>query len=668
MTPPFRGCYSCNSTSINPNRSRMCISCPAGFVSDGTGTMCQRTPCLAGFFNSSRQDACLPCPPFTASEAGSSRCTPTPKFRGCLIGQGIITLSTSPLRYTCEDCPPNSFCSTGRCISNVPRSSLFFMASGCSPCPRGTIANGFGAVQCQIPRTNSSATLSATALRTQQQQPQRCPVGSGTRRAPGFSGCYRCSSLKYNNGSFDSCQKCPPNTLPDPTSSSCTKICLEGSGYGNKKSIQNDDFLPQPSACVPCNQGTYNPGTFWSCQNCPVHAYPSSDATECLKCKYPYISIQIKGEYYPCDSLSPAVNLQWTWTQLSGPFAFFLLLYVVTFFYVYLHTADESYENYETKTPARHWTLMNMFGLLYMTALPFADSMTDLGFIFTSDMLSIEVLFIVISFPILQLCLYIYHLYRIGAWPRLPIPIPKKIFFHDYGAFYKVIITLLVSIPWLIVNSPFLISWLIIGWFLYITKLIVAGKVERLWLRVWSGKDYKHIPFANQKLSNSKSAGKIVLESMPQFIVQTLNNELLGKWTILNKLSIAFSIIHTMAGLYRLFFFKYYRTKTFLDAPITVTWSFGIKVKFLHVDEGILKFEDMYKVDDEVDGVVSGGGDGADRGKGGDVVKGKDTEMTDKEAKSGNDEKTQQGDASVDIQKNVTEWTDSPLSQKRTNK
>jgi hypothetical protein len=185
---------------------------------------------------------------------------------------------------------------------------------------------------------------------------------------------------------------------------------------------------------------------------------------------------------------------------------------------------------------------------------------------------------------------------------------------------------------------------------------------------VWSGKDYKHIPFANQKLSNSKSAGKIVLESMPQFIVQTLNNELLGKWTILNKLSIAFSIIHTMAGLYRLFFFKYYRTKTFLDAPITVTWSFGIKVKFLHVDEGILKFEDMYKVDDEVDGVVSGGGDGADRGKGGDVVKGKDTEMTDKEAKSGNDEKTQQGDASVDIQKNVTEWTDSPLSQKRTNK
>jgi hypothetical protein len=64
---------------------------------------------------------------------------------------------------------------------------------------------------------------------------------------------------------------------------------------------------------------------------------------------------------------------------------------------------------------------------------------------------------------------------------------PSWVFFEKYDSVFNLIATCLMLIPFILLNSPWLFPWLLIGWFAYSTKLMAVKPVHDLWVNIWSG-------------------------------------------------------------------------------------------------------------------------------------------------------------------------------------
>lgn len=462
------------------------------------------------------------------------------------------------------------------------------MIIGCVQCGRTSAATGFGAVQCQ-PMSNDTNFI--------------CPPGSGTKKV--YSGCYRCSASKVSNGTSNICTKCPPNSVPNSESTGCRSFCPPGKGYFNGEYV-NDDLVNQASVCNLCPAGTYNPGSFWRCQTCGSSYFSTLGSTACQRCIYPFISDTIGGKYRSCDDDDAPLSMSATPLQLSALIIFTGLAYVSALSFLYLSNGTNNKDtgiNIYNKTPHTPWTWKNILGLVVITILPLLDAMTDGFFVFSSMMRNVYFFIFSGLFPLGQLLLFLRHIYVIGATPRLPIPIPRAlIFFENHNIFSKFVITTMISTPWLVINSLFLISWLFVGWVLYICKLMSVGKIEQVWLYIWTGRRYRNLPKLNQEFANWTVLGKILFESIPQLLIQTINNSLLSNWTIVNKVSAACSILSILNGLYRLLFSKLFGSGDLLGAPIIIRiFDFELLV----IEEQHCDISEIYQYEDSnKEGVV----------------------------------------------------------------
>lgn len=611
--PHFRGCYRCNYLSINNVGTQdTCTPCPASKVANDARTACISQPCIAGTFGT--PGSCRPCPKFTASPDSALSCTSiTEHFKGCLPGQMVVQVSTSPHRYVCEDCAPGTYCPNGRClvyggISTVNKKVTVASTTGCPVCPSGTESTGFGAVSCASPNTRYNGSWSMTTT----SRGFRCTQGSGMINQN--IGCYRCPTSRYNNGSLAVCLRCPTGSMADlstdPPNQRCIRTCPSGSGYGGRMYRKEDD---DASLCVLCKEGYYNDGSSWLCKQCSLTEYSIAGSSSCSPCSWPYKSAIIKGVYISCNlpvKSGRVVNLNLDWVGVYVISTVCAFLYILILGFIYFRSSDDvvsDWENHHT----RKWTIPNIIGIMVITALPFLDALTDVLFVTHADVISLEILITVCMLPLVQMILFLHHLSVINAVPRLPIPIPQFVLvFQTYDQFYKVALTALLSLPWLIINSPFLFLWLIFGFFLYVCKLMFVGKVERMWLQVWTGKDYRNLPFLNHRFANTIISGKLLLETIPQFVVQVINVQQLNEWNSksgINIISLAFSLLNTVSGAYRLLHAKLYGRGSFTSAPIEIRL---FSMELLYISDKLSPEDQVkvyYKTDDD-DGDVGNTG------------------------------------------------------------
>jgi len=126
----------------------------------------------------------------------------------------------------------------------------------------------------------------------------------------------------------------------------------------------------------------------------------------------------------------------------------------------------------------------------------------------------------------------------------------------------KVIYGFLVHLPFYILNLPTILPLFLAGHFLYCAKLIPLSNVSNMWLRLYTGT----IPcvtfsqcvvgessFAGRRDHDSKSSiivhllqesifEEIVAESLPQLIIQAINQTMNREWTTLGYISIIMSV------------------------------------------------------------------------------------------------------------------------------
>lgn len=129
-----------------------------------------------------------------------------------------------------------------------------------------------------------------------------------------------------------------------------------------------------------------------------------------------------------------------------------------------------------------------LVGLLAYILIPFVDNLTDVAFILSTPFFNVALFICFIVFLCLPGLFFFKTLLEMKAVPRFYIcPMPQRLLFEKYDSLYKSIVGFILLLPFLFLNSPVLLPWLIIGSLLYQSKAFAVRGVANLWIDIWTG-------------------------------------------------------------------------------------------------------------------------------------------------------------------------------------
>jgi hypothetical protein len=134
-----------------------------------------------------------------------------------------------------------------------------------------------------------------------------------------------------------------------------------------------------------------------------------------------------------------------------------------------------------------------------------------------------------------------------------------------------------------LLNPGFILVWFIVGCMLFQTKLFSIDAINSFWIQCWTGKPK---PVENEKIEGGRKPkeqieeeeraadekrkrelyvfslalfGEFLLETIPQTVIQAMSNTFWKRWTMLSYVSMGFSGIIVIDGLW---FFVYHRLRS----------------------------------------------------------------------------------------------------------
>jgi hypothetical protein len=150
-------------------------------------------------------------------------------------------------------------------------------------------------------------------------------------------------------------------------------------------------------------------------------------------------------------------------------------------------------------------------------------------------------------------------------------------------------IQIIFSLYVMVLYPAFILVWFIVGCMLFQTKLFSIEAISSFWIRYWTGQEKStnsQITTSEDKSTNTPKSrqeaekedieadakrkqelivfalalfGEFVLETIPQTIIQALNNTFWQRWTFLSFFSMIFSGVIVIDGLW---FFVYHRLRS----------------------------------------------------------------------------------------------------------
>jgi len=179
-----------------------------------------------------------------------------------------------------------------------------------------------------------------------------------------------------------------------------------------------------------------------------------------------------------------------------------------------------------------------LVGLMAYVFIPIIDNLTDLAFLLSNEFFS-PVVMILFAFFFCSPGLFFYKtLIDKNAHPKFYIcPMPECLLWKEYNSLWKVIAGSIIVIPFIILNSPFLFPWLLVGNLLFGTKAFAVRPVANLWLHIWTGRRFaaegtpeaeereKDIAFAKEnpidaKVLNESLLSHFIGETLPILVIQ----------------------------------------------------------------------------------------------------------------------------------------------------
>ncbi|GAX80632.1 hypothetical protein CEUSTIGMA_g8067.t1 [Chlamydomonas eustigma] len=125
--------------------------------------------------------------------------------------------------------------------------------------------------------------------------------------------------------------------------------------------------------------------------------------------------------------------------------------------------------------------------------------------------------------------------------------------------------------------------WLLFGIFLYFAKMAVVNQIRRKWSGVWLI-SYSKVNVETDKengveaveefsLHNKMIVLQLFLETIPQFLIQLVNNILAAEWGWIPISSTAFSVYSIAVPLYLLCYHCGVRKRAVQDVPFNELWN-----------------------------------------------------------------------------------------------
>ena len=211
--------------------------------------------------------------------------------------------------------------------------------------------------------------------------------------------------------------------------------------------------------------------------------------------------------------------------------------------------------------------------MLAYSSLPLLDFLTDVWYVFTSQYATKFLFLMSLVVFIMPEAVYWRGLFLQGVVVKFWIlSIPEKAFFKEYDNVFKLAITGILSIPFVIVNFPILLAHFIVGMVLNSTKIIAVGRLSTLWFQGLTGSSkFSSNAIIDTQVLNSSIFSHLFFRTFPHVIVQVINNTYLGNWTLVAKLSIFASGLAAVNGVYRIIYIKFFLKQDVVDAPIRLT-------------------------------------------------------------------------------------------------
>ncbi len=208
--------------------------------------------------------------------------------------------------------------------------------------------------------------------------------------------------------------------------------------------------------------------------------------------------------------------------------------------------------------------------------MPCIDFCTDLVYLLAQPFYKAEVFALCLIFVSTSWFHFIYYLVQLQAHPKMWLfEMPSCLFFAKYDSIFKLTVTALAYFVFLILNGNILL--LFVGGLLYATKVMTISSVSNAWFYCWTGgSKYEQQTVFNSALFNELLYGELVMESLPQFIVQLLNTSVLHhrnyqRFNATSIVSIVSSAVSVLNGLYRLVYLRLYHGVNLKTLPADLT-------------------------------------------------------------------------------------------------
>ena len=378
---------------------------------------------------------------------------------------------------------------------------------------------------------------------------------------------------------------CPPGSygLGASTSALCSGLCADGCECGSASATACPTACPAGSYCqggnvTPCPSGSYCPQSSIAPVQCPAGEYsPSPGAGQCLSC--PSGAYCLAGAVAP--TLCPSSTHQDTEAATSSDSCIHSNLCVCT-----------NYAPIIVLTIAGAISLVMFFYytrdflLTGQMALNVADVLSNVAYVLLSTFysqayLDATVIFLLLSTaPSVLVTLLSNHHY---ALPKLRGKRHLGLHVIESNELWK---QAWIGLAWLLlitVNLVWLSAFALVGVMALLSRILTVDAVLGFWLTIWSGKDYQSgqqgspttaqagASPINRKTFHQLFLIRLLLENIPQIIVQSLNNSKLNNWDTLAIVSTVFSVIFLLSNLYRYCYYLGWKRMPLNEIPLKIS-------------------------------------------------------------------------------------------------
>ena len=337
----------------------------------------------------------------------------------------------------------------------------------------------------------------------------------------------------------------------------------------------NGNLINGGGDCAQCPAGKYGDKfNLDRCTDCPMDTFSaSSGSTSCTHCTPPFATSSAKyGGFASCTAIQIGLS---SGTSSAVVIALGLLFITCLYF-----AEDLKYVAF----------VIMMF--------PTLDILSDLAYILSNRYASIPLFACGIVFFFTPNIIFFHKLNEIGAYPSFCLQyfytdeswdgvnklknnksIYDKVFWIQHETWVNKIImfpmqciTAAPALALIFVTFPFYFIWSVIGLYIFQCKVLAIGRVWTGWMYVWTGhNNFRKEVKVDTGILNEALFAEFLSETLPQLVIQGVNNKLIGMWTPTAIFSAALSIVIAVNGVYRYGYYTIWLGMNIDDVPTKIS-------------------------------------------------------------------------------------------------